>query len=646
MCGIAGIVNIEGGGIKKDMLESMTRVLRHRGPDDAGLYLDRNVGLGHRRLSIIDLSPAGHQPMSYADGRYWISYNGEVYNYRDLRAELEGKGYKFRSQTDTEVILAAYAEWGEKCLQKFNGMWAFLIYDIHQRKIFGARDRFGVKPLYWYRSGPYVFFASEIKAILSTGLYQAAVNQKVVARFLVRQHLDIDNESFYTGIAQIPAGYAFELNLDGMLRQWSYWSIHDVPSQGVDSPTKTFYQLFEDAVRIRMRSDVPLGVSLSGGLDSTSILCTMAELNQLDGDRPGTVLQAFSYMPEEFDESSYIRDTLRQTGAQLNRLFVDPMDLIKKLDEVLWYHDEPVHTMAALIQFELMRLIASAGIKVILNGQGADETIGGYHDYFFNYWYSLLRARGIHEVRREIEVYCQVHGGDPKPLFARLLLQFGKSLFRHYPLYRTIANQRRLRREGNDSWFTPELTMQLDEDMIATDPGLDAALRLSVERFALPLYLRIEDRNSMAHGIEVRLPFMDYRLVSMLFNLPPEWKMRGPWNKFILREAMAKRIPDSVKSRTDKMGFALPWTKWIATLLYDPIKDVLASREARERGIYNLDVIQRDLDLHRNGKTDVTWKMFNVFQYELWSRMGRTTQGNAPLAHVYNARASVAIEKR
>jgi asparagine synthase (glutamine-hydrolysing) len=619
MCGFAAMVAINGGKAEAVVVEKMTNALVHRGPDGAGAYADGPVAFGFRRLSILDLSHAGDQPMISADGQTVIVFNGEIYNYIELRQELMARGHVFHSTGDTEVLLTAYREWGKDCVEKLNGMWAFLIYDLRRGIIFGSRDRFGVKPLYRYRHKGFWLFGSEIKAILLSGYYTNEINWRVTSRFLLQQLLEVDTETFYEDIHQVPAGCAFELELNGRQREWHYWSLDRLSSVAVTDPAESFYEVFEDAVRLRMRSDVPLGVCLSGGLDSTSIICAMARYQQ-DTGTP-SALMAFSYMTPEFDESRYIQDTVRQTGAQLNRLTVNPLDLFKKLDEVLWYQDEPFHTMNVLIGYELVQLAAKNGIKVILNGQGADETIAGYGVYFAHYWYTLLAEGRILRLWDEIRAYCLVQGGEPGTEFKKVLGNFARTQLYRIPSLRRASAKRHRRRAINNHWFTRDFTSQLPEENLIPEQPLDKVLKYSVERALLPLYLRTEDRNSMAHGVEARLPFMDYRLVSLLFQLPAEWKMRGSWNKYVLREAMRNRIPESVRSRPDKMGFNFPLKTWVGTSLYEPLHDILSSQAVRERGIYDAPAIRRDLERHQRGDINVSSELFNVAQFEAWSKL-------------------------
>jgi asparagine synthase (glutamine-hydrolysing) len=623
MCGIVGVLGLNGAADPR-VLRRMSLALRHRGPDADGLYTDGAVGLGFRRLSILDLTPTGDQPMLSGDGRLALVFNGEIYNYVELRRELQALGHRFKSTGDTEVLLHAYQEWGRDCLRRLNGMWAFLIHDARTGTIFGSRDRFGVKPLYRCRTRDAVLLASEIKAIRASGLYHGGPNWEVVSRSLRRRldFVETTGETFFAGIEQVPAGSAFELRPSGDFAEWRFWSLEDLPQTTVTDPPAQFRELFEDAVRLRMRSDVPVGVSLSGGLDSTSIISVMANARAAARSLPPDAsLQAFSFMSPEFDEDPeepYIRETVEQTGAELHRVDVDSRRLWDSLDRFTWFQDEPVHSLAAMVSFEVYRLAAANGVKVVLSGSGSDEVIAGYPNYFADYWRALLQAAKLRRLWQEIDSFAHVHQGARAAMLRRTLRHFCGFQLRRNRTYRALGSHRRRAALQANPWFTPEVHVTDVEPAAGADASLDASLRRSVERSPLPLYLRIEDRNSMAHAVEARLPFLDYRLVSMAFQFPPEWKLRGPWNKYVLREAMRGCIPDAVRTRAVKMGFAIPATHWFRTTLYEPMQDLLASERTRSRGLYNVEAIRRDLQKHREGAVDVADALFNVAQMESW----------------------------
>jgi asparagine synthase (glutamine-hydrolysing) len=620
MCGVAAVVMLDGSPAPGEVVRRMTRALAHRGPDDEGLLLSGPVGLGFRRLSILDLTPAGHQPMSTPDGSLTLVFNGEIYNYIELRAELEARGHAFMSSGDTEVLLHAYREWGAECLPRLNGMWAFVIHDRRRQVVFGSRDRFGIKPLYRHHGAGAVLLASEIKAIRASGLYAGSTDWRTAARYLLQKRLDDTTRTFLEGIVQVGAGSAFEIDFAGRYREWPFWSLEDIARTPVAQPAEDFAALFEDAVRLHLRSDVPVGVSLSGGLDSTSILCASARIRAAHGARGG--LQAICYMAPEFDESAYIQETVRQTGAELRRLDTTAQGLWQDFERMLWFQDEPVHGMPALIGYQLMKLAAGHGLKVMLNGQGADETIGGYTSYFRDYWHTLLSTGRPLRAWSEIDAYVAGHGGRRGALAlgqVRRLAQVGLGRSRPYRALRRAY--RRMR--APDPWFSPELSDHLPEESDAdgAPPDVDGVLAHDVTRSPLPLYLRVEDRNAMAHSIEARLPFLDHRLVTLMFTLDPEWKLRGPWNKYVLREAMRGRIPEVVRMRVDKMGFPVPWRRWAAGALHEPMHDIMSSRRARERGIYNTPAILRDFERCRRGEADFSDRMFDAIGFELWAAL-------------------------
>lgn len=619
MCGIAAIIGLNGYQPEQRRLEQMANSIRHRGPDDEGYYLNGRVGFAFRRLSILDLTPEGHQPMVSHNGRYVIIFNGEIYNYLEIREELRTKGHCFRSTGDTEVLLAAFCEWGEQCLGRLNGMWAFLIHDRTTGTVFGSRDRFGVKPLYLHRAAEAIVLASELKAFAASGFYRPDVNWETAAAFLLDGRLDEGRQTLYAGIEQVPAGHCFDIDAGGRMHVRPYWSLPTENDAPPNQAAERFAELFEDAVRLRLRSDVPVGVCLSGGLDSTAIICAMAR------QRPAEVreqpLYAFSFNPVEFDESKFLGATIAQTGATLVPLETGGNQLWDRFAEVLRAQDEPVHSMTALVGYGLMQLARERGVTVVLNGQGADETIGGYPSFFRDYWRSLLTSKGLGTTVREIGRHSAVHGTSMMRALTSVLRH---SLLLHLGTlepYRRLVQRRRQGVLAAHPWYRAELAGHWAASPGPVPDSLYRALSNAVEHDPLPLYLRVEDRNSMAHSVEARLPFLDYRLVSFLFTLPAMDKMRGPWNKFILREAMRGRIPESVRSRVEKFGFPTPVQRWVAESLHEPLADILGSQRARGRGIYHTDRLLADLERVRRGDASLAGPLVRVAQFELWSTL-------------------------
>jgi asparagine synthase (glutamine-hydrolysing) len=420
MCGISGIWHLDNSrSISPSLIAQMTFTLRHRGPDDEGyLFVDTVTGhhegrrgrdtvpelqmpdvrqgsekrydlaFGFRRLSIIDLSPAGHQPMGNADGSLWVVYNGEIYNYLELREELKARGHTFRTATDTEVILCAYEEWGEACLERFNGMWAFALWDGHRQQLFCARDRFGIKPFYYVWDGTTFAFASEIKALLQMPDITRRPNEPVIYDYLRYGHLDHSEETFFTGIKQFPPAHFLLLRPTRQFSLRRYWDL--IPDRRAEplftsdaSYAERFYSLFEDAVRLRLRSDVPIGTCLSGGLDSSAIVCVANKLlldeNVIDPDLVGERQRTFSscFDDRQYDERQYIQAVLALTGAEPNYTFPKGGELLDALTKLMWHQDEPFGSTSIYAQWRVMEKTAERGVKVLLDGQGGDELLAG-----------------------------------------------------------------------------------------------------------------------------------------------------------------------------------------------------------------------------------------------------------------------------
>ena len=613
MCGLAMVMQFDGKTPDAAALDRMSLALAQRGPDDKGEFIHNNVGLTFRRLSIIDVTDAGHQPMHSILGRYSIVFNGEIFNYIELRAELEKKGYRFVSHSDTEVLLNAYIEWKERCLERLNGMWAFIVLDKLTGECFCARDRFGIKPLYYHLGSERLLVASETRAIRESGLCDVATDMSTVANYLLLDELDSTNDTFYSGVKALPPASYMRVTPDGRIEQAHYWRLPSEHSSRVD--LAAVRDIFEDSVRLRLRSDVPVGVFLSGGLDSTSIICAAAR--EIGG---GKTLRAYSYMSEEFDERPYIKATIEQTGATLVPLKVGDEDLWTKLLSMLEYHDAPVHTPSALIGYALSRAARDDGVKVVLNGQGSDETFAGYTSYLENFWYSLFGTAEFRKLLDQLRRYGAFHGVPVPRLVKGVILRSIKGHLNKIRTYRRLAELRRRQAYGRNRFYSAELVRYLSPRWETYQPfDLDSTLDRAVKVQPLPLYLRIEDRNSMANSIEARLPFMDYRLVDAIMGTAGSVKIDGVLLKIILRRAMTGAIPDVVKDRTDKMGFPTPDAFWIRQWAAK-IEDIFTSRSFAERGIFHVEHLLQALRLHAQGKADYQWEIFKALQVELWLR--------------------------
>jgi asparagine synthase (glutamine-hydrolysing) len=668
MCGITGIWHLDAHrSIPTALLQTMTTTLRHRGPDDEGYYLTHtvtgaqclcagrdtsaqpgltalaaidstkvyNLGFGFRRLAILDLSPAGHQPMATTDERCWIVYNGEIYNYRELRTELEALGHIFRTGTDTEVILNAYAAWGEACLARFNGMWAFALWDLGERRLFCARDRFGVKPFYYFWNGQTFAFASEIKALLHLPELVRQPNDGLIYDYLRYGRTDHTAGAFLQAIHQLPPAHWLALDMTRALRIERFWALD--PTRPVeqcihpDDAARRFTELFTDSVRLRLRSDVPVGTCLSGGLDSSSIVCVANRLlhhgHQGEARAMGKRQQTFSscYEDPRFDERIFIEAVLQQTGAAGNYTFPNGEKLIQTLPRLIWHQDEPFGGLSIFAQWCVMELASRHGVTVLLDGQGGDELLAGYHPCFDYHWAGLLRQGRWGELGRELQAYRRQHGGALPFLALRSLRPFAPAGVQG------IA--RRLTRGsglGVSAQFARCYTGRRHE-FVERDRDPLRGYLAQLLHYSIPMLLRFEDRNSMAHAIEARVPFLDYRLVEYAFTLPAEQKIHNASTKAVLRRAMAGVLPETVRQRKDKMGFVAPERVWLNEDLRAWSQDLVHSRSFRERPYFNAKQIAQLLADHYTGRRDLSrlaWRWFNL---ELWLRQFVDSK---PVVHV------------
>lgn len=623
MCGFAAVITPAQTVADRNVVRRMADTMVHRGPDDSGLYARDNVAFGFRRLSILDLSAGGHQPFLSADGQVVIVFNGEIFNYTELRRELAALGHTFVSTGDTEVLLHAYLEWGEECVEKLNGMWAFLIHDGRTGEVFGARDRFGIKPFFYIRASDIWYLASEIKALHAVVPASREIDVGRIATFIASGRLEnapAGDASFFTNVRQVQPGTCFRVSPAGDLHSRTYWRLPDEEAADIPDAASEYRDLFTSAVELRLRSDVPVGVSLSGGMDSTAIISTMAALRRGGGHSSVSTLHAFSYMPQEFDETPFIQRTIATTGATLHRVDIRPQDFWGGLNTLLAHHDEPVHSATASISFEIYRAAAREGVKVILCGQGADETLGGYYSFFRNWWYTQLRSGRLAAVFGNIRDYARGHDMSMVRESIATGLRLSLNLAGSTSLYQSAMTNRRLATAYPYRNALNKDVRGLAMPVSAGDQTLRGVLAYSTEISPLPLYLRLEDRNSMAHSVEARLPFLDYRLVSMAFRLAGHWKIRGEWNKYILRQAMRGVIPEEVRLRVDKMGFPTAMDRWLMVELRHELTDIVESSEFRQRGLFDPAAVRNMLRQHSSGERNAGSALFNLAQVELWMR--------------------------
>jgi asparagine synthase (glutamine-hydrolysing) len=572
MCGIAGIIQTNPAEYNREHLKKMTDALSHRGPDGEGYWQNdsANVLFGHRRLSILDLTEAAAQPFHYLD-RYTILHNGEIYNYIELRDELKKKGYSFRTQTDTEVLVAAYDCWKENCLQHFDGMFAFTIWDEKEKELFAARDRFGEKPFHYiYNEDNKTFlFASEIKAFWSLGITKL-FNKQMLFNFLTIGYTDNPNqpdETFYENIRRLPPANFFRLKLHSTLsiEIESYWDI-EVENQNESISDETaieeFREIFTTSVKRRLRSDVPLGTSLSGGLDSSSIAATICQLLTANYKPalPAGRLQTFSAIFPGFEknEEKHIDAVAVNFSLQSFKTKINDNEIPGLFEKVIKQQDEPFDSASALPQYKVFELAKQNNVKVLLDGQGADEILAGYHKYYKWYWQELFIKRKLitsEELKKAKELGVYEKFGI-KNIIAALFPDFASTILEKQYLLHALKHED----------LTRDFIHLQSKEAYYTTPAifsLNGVLYFNTCMHGLEELLRYADRNSMAHGREVRLPFLNHQLVEFLFSLPSHFKIRQGWTKWLLRKAMEETLPGSITWRPDKIGLEPPQLAWM-----------------------------------------------------------------------------------
>lgn len=615
MCGITGFV----GPADNELLTEMTDVILHRGPDDEGYYESPTASLGFRRLSIIDLEH-GHQPMANRAGDVRIVFNGELYNYRELRAELADEGHTFDTESDTEVLLRCYEAWGTDCFRRFNGMWALAILDERPEAPCGsatlvlARDHFGIKPMYVARVGERLCFASEIKALLAVPGLRPEVDEDRLAEYLVRGLHDHDERTFFRGVTQIlPATY-WLVDATGTAKTECYWEPRLSTSEAADNPG-AFRAAFKKAVERRLVADVTVGTCLSGGLDSSSIVCMMTELlkeHAPDAKSMGDRLKTFSavFDGDPIDEQKYIEPVLEASGAGAD--FVRPVsgDLFEDLPLLVWAQDEPIVSSGPYAQYRVMQLAAGKA-KVLLDGQAGDELLAGYVPYQYVYLRQLLRERNWRAFAKEALAARDVLS----PLVRQKLSDRGGRALKVTSLLTSdFASEKRLK-------FVAKADERSRDD-------LKKRLLQDLTRYSLPSLLRYEDRNSMAHSIESRVPFLDQELVELVLTLPPSAIIRDGWSRSILRRSMDGTLPEMVRLRRKKIGFTTPEIRWLRAQRAT-VQGVLRSPSFAARPWWDGPAIARAFAACCDETVEESPFFWRVLNVEAWMR---TFHGGSPLA--------------
>ena len=556
MCGISLIIQTKQKQPEESLIRAMNHKVVHRGPDDEGVFIHSNVALGHRRLSIIDVSSKGHQPME--KGGTWISYNGEVYNYVELRTELEGLGHRFDSASDTEIILAAWLEWGGKCFEKMNGMWAMIIYDTEAHKVFLCRDHFGIKPLFYTSSGEHFLAGSEIKQFTAIPSFKPRLNQKAAYNFLLHGLLNYSEESFFDGVLSVKPGHYLEYDLATNHytdHEWYDLAAHIKPVQdNFETAKLKIAGLIKDSLRIRVRSDVRLGSCLSGGIDSSGIVTTLHSNKYVNGSF-ATITSCFE--DKAFDERFYSDIVTAKTRHRGISVFPDLDELITldHLDLMLYHQEQPISTASHYSEFKVFETAARNGFKVMLDGQGADEYFWGY-DEFFTTKVEYLIKKG--RVLRALDLLKHKAAHNESSLVEELKVAFNTFYF--FPLIQYSKSAAGI---PEMSWVDKQWQKQLSAGEFAGGSGSCDALSMTQMKFSsLPYQLHSEDRNSMLFSVESRLPYLDPRLVEYVMGLPAGFKINDGYSKYILREALAD-LPEEIRYRKHKMGFPAPDQVWV-----------------------------------------------------------------------------------
>jgi len=629
MCGIAGFL----GSFEQGLLEDMNRLQSHRGPDDAGVWADstQGIGLAHRRLSIIDLSPAGHQPMWDVERRAVISFNGEIYNYRELRAELEGCGYRFTSASDTEVVLNLYLRYGPGCLPRLNGIFAFALWDAQERRLLLARDGFGIKPLYYAATPRGLVFASEIKSLLTLKDLDRALDSQALLFYVAYLYAPYPHTPLRS-VRKLPPGHALLVERDGSRRMWQFYHLpYDQPIADITcaEAQERIRSLLGQAVRRQMVADVPVGAFLSGGLDSSAIVaCAREHVEQgrMDcftiGFKDGSVADEGMV-----DDLAYARRAADHLGVDLHVVDVGS-DMASRFEEMIYHLDEPQADPAPLNALFICELARKNGIKVLLSGAGGDDVFSGYRRHLA-LMHESLWSWMPHPVRKAMRSLSQAAPGD-RPWGRRVSKAFRyadasprERLASYFlwldPLWLKRLAGARLRDEM-DGFDPLGPMMRVLDGLPDGTPPLHQMLALDASFFLTDHNLNYTDKMSMATGVEVRVPFLDPDLVAFAATLDPGFKQKGRVGKWILKQAMGSLLPHEIIYRP-KSGFGAPLRRWLKNELKEYMSELLSPESLRNRGLFDASAVAAMMDEDNAGRMDATYPIFALVCIELWCRI-------------------------
>ena len=610
MCGISGIISKNKNLITQDRISSATNSLAHRGPDDKGIFINEEctTALGHCRLSVIDLSKEAGQPMPYLN-RYRIIHNGEIYNFIEVKEELKKKGYNFFTQSDTEVIVAAYDAVGETCVEKFDGMFAFAIWDEKEQILFAARDRFGEKPFFFYLDYEQFLFASEIKALWKMGL-QKVVNLKMLYNFLSIGYTTNPfdpKETFFENICKLPAAsFLTYTSKTNELKIQKYWQAEIAVDNNISEQEaiEKFGFLFSQSIKSRLRSDVAIGTSLSGGLDSSAII---AYCSQLSSNQYSHKCFTASFKGFEKDELQYAKLVASTFHLEHHIIEIEQNNIVVLMEEVMRHQELPIASASALAQYKVYEEAKKAGVTVLLDGQGADEILAGYHKYYKWWWQELYGKQQLKksgELKAAKTIGIKEDFGFVHKVFA-ILPEFSASLMQSSKAKKAFNNIDLDR----DFAFSNKRNLAYS---LPVSFSLNGALYFNTFVHGLEELLQLADRNSMAHGTELRLPFLYHPLVEFLFTLPPDFKIHDGWTKWLLRKNVESLLPKKIVWRKDKIGFEPPQKNWMQQpTVSEAIQE--GKRRLVDKGILNKTVLSKKIQPHdAHAAENRDWKYWSA----------------------------------
>ncbi|MEW5693439.1 MAG: asparagine synthase (glutamine-hydrolyzing) [Candidatus Hydrogenedentota bacterium] len=615
MCGICGIVHFNDKPINVEIVSKMTDVMKHRGPDDRGIYLFDKIAFGHRRLSIIGLS-TGHQPMSNEDDSIWITYNGELYNYLELKDELKSKGHIFKTDCDTEVIIHLYEEYGCDCVNRMNGIFAFCIWDNRLKQIFLARDHLGVKPLYYYLDNTKFLFSSEIKAILEYDGFNILPNYKAISAYISFLY-ETGNETFFENILKLSAAHYAVVTLDGRMSIKKYWDLNlenRFSNKDENKIIERFRDLFEDSVKLQLMSEVPVGSFLSGGLDSSTIVYFASKHYK--------ELQTFTIgsREREYDESYYAKMLAENLNVKNHTIYQKPVDIINTIKEMIWHLDEPLHGPAT-IPFYIISKKASENVKVIFSGDGGDEQWLGYPRYLVA-WLNLLLKK------KKLNIFEYINLIKNRFGFYSLLSYLPRMNMKTEDFYFDAINLFKEKEKWN--LISPEFIHRFDinvkkriDDMFSEKKEADDIIKkimyLELKSYLISI-LHLTDKLTMAHSLEARVPFLDYRLVEFSFSIPTTLKLKNFNTKYLIRKLVEGLLPEKIINRK-KMGFTVPAKLWFRNELISDIRDIILSQKAKNRAYFQYKYIEDMIMKQRYSIRDYSSKIWALLCIEIWHNL-------------------------